>query len=152
MRRPVIAPLLFVGLIYFWLIPQIHTRAMLDSNFHDAMDWNIAIGAIVFWSLMLGQWPRPPAAISFQARLVVILLVLLPQIALGSILLWSAADVYPIYAICGRIFAMTALDDQHYGGLIIALPSTVMCIVAMCLVLTARRRSRMPDVVLRNSA
>jgi putative membrane protein len=152
MRRPVIAPLLFVGLIYFWLIPQIHTRAMLDSNFHDAMDWSIAIGAIVFWSLMLGQWPRPPAAISFQARLVVILLVLLPQVALGAVLVWSAADVYPIYAICGRIFAMTALDDQHYGGLIIALPSTVMCIVAMCLVLTARRRSRMPDVVLRNSA
>jgi putative membrane protein len=152
MQRPVIAPLLFVGLIYLWLIPQIHTRAMLDSNFHDAMDWSIAIGAIVFWSLMLDRRPRPPASISFQARLAVILLVLLPQVALGAILLWSAADVYPIYAICGRIFAMTALDDQHYGGLIIALPSTVMCIVAMCVVLTARRRSRMPDVVRRTSA
>lgn len=152
MQRPVIASLLFVALIYFWLIPQIHTRAMLDSNFHDAMDWSIAIGAIVFWSLMLDQRPKPRAAISFQARPAVILLVLLPQVAFGAALVWSAADVYPIYAICGRIFAMTALDDQHYGGLIIALPSTVMCVVAICIVLTARRRSRMPDVVIRNSA
>jgi putative membrane protein len=149
-QRPTMAPLLFVGLIYFWLIPQIHTRAMLDSNFHDAMDWSIAISAIVFWSLMLDRRPKPPAVISFGARLALIFLVLLPQIALGAVLWLSEADVYPIYAICGRIFAMTALDDQHYGGLIIALPSTVMCIVAILIVLTAMRWAT--AAVVRNSA
>jgi len=151
MRRSMTAPLFFVGLIYFWLIPQIHARAMLDSNVHDAMDWSVAISAITFWSAMLDQRPKPPASTSFYARLTLILLVLLPQVALGAALFWSTTDVYPIYAICGRIFSMTALDDQHFGGIIIALPSTVMCIVAIGLVLAAMRRSRIADVPTSNS-
>jgi putative membrane protein len=150
-KRPAIAPVLFVGLIYFWLIPQIHTRAMLDSNLHDAMDWSIAISSIVFWSLMLNQRSRSSAALSFGVRLCLISLVLVPQIALGTILWLSDADVYPIYAICGRILAMDALTDQHYGGMIIALPSAVMCSAAIFIALTQLRRKR-TVVVERNSA
>jgi putative membrane protein len=150
-KRPAIAPALFVGLIYFWLIPQIHTRAMLDSNLHDAMDWSIAISSILFWSLMLDRRSSPSAALSFGARLFLISLVLLPQIALGAILWLSDSDVYPIYAICGRILAMNALADQHYGGMIIALPSAVMCFAAIFIALTQLRRKQ-TVVVERNSA
>jgi putative membrane protein len=140
MQHPAVAPILFTGLLYFWLIPLVHTRAMLDANLHDAMDWSIAISAIVFWSLILDSRPKPPASLSYRMRAALILLVLLPQIALGAILWTTAADVYPIYAICGRIFAMTALDDQQYGGLIIMLPSAVMSVAAMFIVASRTAR------------
>ena len=32
LQHPAIAPMLFVGLLYFWLIPSIHTRVMLDED------------------------------------------------------------------------------------------------------------------------
>lgn len=148
-HRPAIAPALFIGLIYFWLIPRVHTRAMLDANLHDAMDWSIAIGGIVFWSSILR---RGADTLSVRARTAQILLVLLPQVVLGAVLWRSAADVYPIYAICGRIFALTALDDQHYGGLILALPSTAMSIVAIWIMIQVTRRRRLSRVVERTSA
>ncbi len=35
LQHPAIAPVLFVGLLYFWLIPAIHTRVMLDDNLYE---------------------------------------------------------------------------------------------------------------------
>jgi putative membrane protein len=142
MRRPTIAPALFIGLVYFWLIPQIHTRAMLDANLHDLMDWSVAISGIVFWTAMLDRRTESLRAIPLRTRIALIFLILLPQIALGAILWSSAADAYPIYAICGRLLAMTALDDQHYGGLIIALPSTVMSLIATIVLMTSGRHDQ----------
>ena len=142
MRRPTIAPALFIGLVYFWLIPQIHTRAMLDANLHDLMDWSVAISGIVFWTAMLDRRTESFGAIPLRTRIALIFLILLPQIALGAILWSSAADAYPIYAICGRLLAMTALDDQHYGGLIIALPSTVMSLIATIVLMTSGRHDQ----------
>jgi putative membrane protein len=48
-------------------------------------------------------------------------------------------DYYPVYNICGRIFDMTALNDQHLGGLIIWLPGTLTSFAAMIAVLVVLR-------------
>ena len=53
LQHPVMAPFLFVGLLYFWLIPQIHTRVMLDANLYELMNWTMAINGVMFWSLIL---------------------------------------------------------------------------------------------------
>jgi putative membrane protein len=130
---------LFVGLLYFWLIPQIHTRVMLDANLYDIMNWTMAINGIFFWSLILDPRPKPPARLSSLMRAALIMVIELPQMALGAILSLSMTDYYPVYTICGRIFDMTALNDQHYGGLIIWLPGTLTSFAAMIAVLVVLR-------------
>ena len=139
MQHPAIAPLLFVGLLYFWLIPQIHTRVMLDRNLYDVMNWSMAINGIFFWSLIVDPRPKPPARISSLIRALLILVIELPQMVLGAILSLSTTDYYPVYSICGRFLPMTALNDQHYGGLIIWLPGTMMSLAAMIAVLVVMR-------------
>jgi putative membrane protein len=139
MQHPAVAPVLFVGLLYFWLIPQIHTRVMLDANLYDVMNWTMAINGIFFWSLVLDPRPKPPARLSSLMRGLMILLIELPQMVLGAILSLSMTDYYPVYTICGRIFEMTALNDQHYGGLIIWLPGTLTSFAAMIAVLVIMR-------------
>ncbi len=119
LQHPAVAPVLFIGLLYFWLIPEIHTRVMLDRNLYDLMNWTMAINGIMFWSLILDPRPKPPARHSFLVRFLLIIAIELPQMLLGAILSLSASDYYPVYRICGRIMDMTALNDQHYGGLII---------------------------------
>jgi putative membrane protein len=42
-QGPVVAPLLFVGLIYFWLSPSIHFAAMLSLDRYQAMNWSMVI-------------------------------------------------------------------------------------------------------------
>jgi putative membrane protein len=139
LQHPAIAPLLFVGLLYFWLIPAIHTRVMLDANLYDVMNWSMAINGVMFWSLVLDSRPKPPARYSHLLRATMILIIELPQMALGAILSLSMTDYYPVYQICGRILPMSALSDMHYGGLIIWLPGTLTSFAAMIVVLWTMR-------------
>jgi putative membrane protein len=139
LQHPAVAPILFVGLLYFWLIPQIHTRVMLDANLYDVMNWTMAINGVMFWSLVLDSRPKPPARLSHLMRAAMILIIELPQMVLGAILSLSEHDIYPVYDICGRIWPMTALNDQHYGGLIIWLPGTLTSFAAMIVVLWTMR-------------
>ena len=139
LQHPAVAPLLFVGLLYFWLLPAIHTRVMLDANLYDLMNWTMAVNGVMFWSLVLDSRPKPPARLSHLLRAAMILIIELPQMALGAILSLSTTDFYPVYTICGRIIPMTALNDQHYGGLIIWLPGTLTSFAAMIAVLWTMR-------------
>lgn len=139
LQHPAVAPVLFVGLLYFWLIPAIHTRVMLDRDLYDIMNWSMAINGIMFWSLVLDPRPKPPARMSPLMRGLMILLIELPQMVLGAILSLSTTDYYPVYRICGRVLDMTALNDQHYGGLIIWLPGTLTSFAAMIVVLVNMR-------------
>ena len=139
LQHPVMAPFLFVGLLYFWLIPQIHTRVMLDANLYELMNWTMALNGVMFWSLILDSRPRPPARLGFLMRLLLIIVIELPQMVLGAILSLSMRDFYPVYTICGRVLDMTALNDQHYGGLIIWLPGTLTSFAAFITVLVNLR-------------
>jgi putative membrane protein len=139
LQHPAVAPFLFVGLLYFWLIPAIHTRVMLDANLYDLMNWTMAINGVMFWSLVLDSRPKPPARYSHLLRASMILIIELPQMVLGAILSLSMTDYYTVYEICGRVLAMPALSDQHYGGLIIWLPGTLTSFAAMIVVLWTMR-------------
>jgi putative membrane protein len=139
LQHPAIAPLLFVGLLYFWLIPAIHTIVMLDRRLYDLMNWTMALNGVMFWSLVLDSRSHPPARLSHLMRALMILLIELPQMVLGAVLSLSMHDIYPVYEICGRVLAMTALNDQHYGGLIIWLPGTLTSFAAMIVVLVTMR-------------
>ncbi|HKX64418.1 MAG TPA: cytochrome c oxidase assembly protein [Rhizomicrobium sp.] len=139
LQHPVVAPFLFVGLLYFWLIPGLHTRVMLDANLYEFMNWTMAINGVMFWALILDARAKPPARLSHLMRAALILVIELPQMVLGSILSLTERDIYPVYTICGRVLDMTALNDQHYGGLIIWLPGTLTSFAAMIVVLVTMR-------------
>ena len=128
-----------MGLLYFWLIPGLHTTVMLDRNLYDVMNWTMAINGIFFWCLILDPRPKPPARISSLMRALLIIAIEIPQMVLGAILSLSMTDYYPVYNICGRVFDMTALNDQHYGGLIIWLPGTLTSFAAFIVVLVVLR-------------
>jgi putative membrane protein len=139
-QQPVLAALLFVGLFYFWLIPPVHFRAMLDPRLYALMNWSMVLDGILFWSLVLDPRPSPPARISFAARAVLSVAVMFPQILLGSLVTFSSHDLYPFYDLCGRLFpSIGAIDDQHIGGIIIWIPPSMMSIAALILVLNALR-------------
>lgn len=139
--HPIVAPLIFVGMIYLWLIPAIHTRVMLDTRLYDLMNWSMALDGIAFWWLVLDPRPKPPARIGSGIRALLIIAVEPPQMVLGALLSLSTTDYYPVYQICGRMFDIPALSDQHYGGLIIWLPGTLLSLLAIIIVLINMRRN-----------
>ncbi|MGH8337630.1 MAG: cytochrome c oxidase assembly protein, partial [Gammaproteobacteria bacterium] len=140
LQQPVLAAILFVGLFYFWLIPPIEFRAMIDHRLYAVMNWSMVLDGILFWSLVLDPRPRPPARISFGARIALSVVVMFPQIILGALITFSTRDLYPYYDLCGRLFpSIGALEDQLIGGIVIWIPPSMMSVIGALLVLNAFR-------------
>jgi putative membrane protein len=142
LQQPIIAGLLFVGLIFFWLIPPVHFRAMLDSRLFTLMNWSMLIDGVLFWFLVLDPRPSPPARVSFGVRVALAGLVMFPQIAGGAVIALAQTDIYPYYDLCGRIFPdLGPLYDQTIGGVIIWIPPSMMSVIAVVLVLNLLRKT-----------
>ncbi len=140
LQQPLIAAFLFVGLFYFWLIPVVHFRAMIDVRLYAIMNWSMVLDGILFWLLVLDPRPRPPARLSYGVRAALALGVMFPQIALGAVITFSQTDLYPYYDLCGRLFSsVSALNDQHIGGIVIWIPPAMMSVIAVLLVINALR-------------
>lgn len=128
--NPIVASVLFVGLIYFWLWPAVHFDAMLDAHLYRVMNWSMTVDGLLFWWLILDSRPRPPARLAPGVRVLVALAVMVPQILIGAYITFVRHDLYPIYALCGRAFGgISAATDQYLGGLILWIPSSMMSVL-----------------------
>ncbi|WP_118180693.1 cytochrome c oxidase assembly protein [Paraburkholderia phosphatilytica] len=134
--HPVIAGLLFVGLIYFWLTSSIHFAAMLDWRLYRVMNWSMAIDGLMFWWLVLDPRPAPPARLAPGRRVLLVIAVIPPQILLGAFIFFSSHELYPIYSICGRAFTwLSPMRDQQIGGLLVWIPASMMSVIAALIAL-----------------
>jgi len=140
-QQPVLAGVLFVGLIYLFLIPEVHFQAMIDARLYAIMNWSMIGDGILFWCLVLDPRPSPPARVSFATRLVLPFAVMFPQIALGARIAFGPGGIYPYYEFCGRLFpSISAASDQHIGGIVIWIPAGMMSAAGFMTVLNALRR------------
>jgi putative membrane protein len=140
-QQPVIAAVLFVGLVAFWLIPSVHFRAMINPNLYAVMNWSMVVDGILFWCLILDPRSKPPARVSFGTRAALAMFVMFPQILIGAIIALASRDLYPFYDLCGRLYpSIEAHSDQAIGGLIIWIPAAMMSVLALVLVINAVRR------------
>jgi putative membrane protein len=130
-QQPVVAATLFAGLVFLWLIPPVHFRAMLDVRWYAVMNWSMVADGLLFWVLVLDPRPSPPARLSFGVRLLLVMSVQLPQIMVGALIALSSEDLYPFYDLCGRLFpGIEPHLDQEAGGFIIYYPAGMMSALA----------------------
>ena len=136
-QHPVVAPIIFVGLIYLWLIPDIHFAAMLSQKLYYIMNWSMLLDGMLFWWLVLGpDWQGESKG--FAVRLVMLIVVVVPQQLLGAYLTLTNSVVYDVYEVCGRAWPISPLADQIYGGVITWIPASMMSVLGLVLVLQRR--------------
>ena len=136
LQQPVIASVLFVGLIYFWLWPPIHFDAMLSRQLYWVMNWSMLLDGLLFWWLIFD--PRSPAitnALGYGKRIMLLALVAIPQMILGAWIVFSRGMVYDVYEVCGRAWPMAPETDQMLGGLLTWIPPAMMSIIGILIVL-----------------
>jgi putative membrane protein len=133
-QGPLMAPLLFTGLIYWWLIPAVHFTAMLDADRYRMMNWSMAIDGILFWWLMLTpRGAQGRTAVGYPVRILLLVIVTLLQIFLGAHIALHKTVLYDVYGICGRAWAISPLVDQQLGGLLTWIPPAMMFGLAILL-------------------
>jgi putative membrane protein len=135
-QNPLVAPLLFVGLIFFWLTPSVHFGAMLNVHRYLTMNWGMAVDGLLFWWLMLApRRAQGRAAVGYPTRILIVCLVALPQILLGAYIALHTTILFDVYGICGRAWSVSPLTDQELGGLLTWIPAAMMSGVAMLIIL-----------------
>lgn len=147
--NPWVASILFFGVIYLWLWPSLHFVAMLDWRLYRVMNWSVTVDGLLFWWLVLDRRLSPPAHLAPGSRILVSLVVAVPQLLIGAMITFAHHDLYPIYAICGRAFpSVSSMDSQMYGGLILWIPSAMMSTIAALIALrnwlSLSERGRLP--------
>jgi putative membrane protein len=135
-QNPLVSPLLFVGLIYFWLMPSVHFDAMLSASRYQLMNWSMVVDGLLFWWLVLDpRSPREHGTLGYSARILMLWAIMLPQIFLGVHITFSKSVLYDVYDVCGRAWPISPLVDQETGGLITWIPAAMMSVLAILLVL-----------------
>ena len=136
LQQPAVAVLLFEGLLVLWLIPPVTFRAMLDPRLYAVMNASMVVDGLLFWFLVLDPRPNPPAPVGFFTRATLAFLIIFPQIAVGTLIGMSPHDLYPSFALCGRVYsAIDPLLDQQIGGLILWVPTGMMSALATGLIM-----------------
>ena len=96
-QQPLLAVLLFEGLLFLWLAPPITFRAMFDWRLYDIMNASMVVDGLLFWFLVLDPRPCPAAPIGFFTRLCLAFLIIFPQIGLGTAIGLAQHDLYPSF-------------------------------------------------------
>lgn len=125
LRRPTTYALLAGGgqtvVLWCWHLPGPYTAAVDRPAVHAAEHLSLLAAAWLFWAPVLGPpRHRPPAPVT------VLLLVgaMLPASALGAVLTFAPAPVYP-----HRLLGADPLADQQLAGLLMWAPMDVVVLV-----------------------
>lgn len=138
LQNAFVAPVLFVGLIFFWLTPAIHFPAMLNDQLYQVMNWSMLLDGLLFWALMLDPRTRSQGAlIGLGPRIFLLLGASLPQIYIGARIGLATHELYDVYSVCGRVWPISPIEDQSLGGLVTWIPAGMMHMLGV-LVLLAR--------------
>jgi putative membrane protein len=124
--NPTFISVAFVVSVVFWLIPAVQFVAMLDWRIYVFMNWSVAASGLLYWWMLLDHRPSPPSRTRPGLRVLSPVITMTPQILVGAIITFSSRDLYPIFTLCGRAFALSPALDQSLGGLIMWVPAAVL--------------------------
>lgn len=131
-QHPIVAPILFVGLIYVWLTPVLCEYATVNDTVYDIMYFSLFAEGIAFWWLMLD--PKP-GRVSYGQRIIILWLIMPPQMLIGFYVMFTSRVLYPLYATLDKGWVTSYLIDQNVGGMVVWIPSIMMSALAAVIVL-----------------
>ncbi len=132
--NPVVATVLFIASLYVWEVPSIHDAALLDDGLHYTMHVTMLAAGLLFWARIFDSRVAPKG-IRFGIRLMMLWIAIIANILIGAATTLKPMVLYHAYDIHGRLFGMPPLADEQLGGVLIWIPSSMMCLIAIIVVI-----------------
>jgi cytochrome c oxidase assembly factor CtaG len=124
LTAPLTAWTLHAAALWGWHIPFLYQQTLVSESLHALQHASFLGTALLFWwALMHEQRAR-----NYGASVAYIFTTAIHSGALGALLTFAPALVYPIYAGRTGAWGLSALEDQQLGGLIMWVPSGVVFI------------------------
>jgi cytochrome c oxidase assembly factor CtaG len=119
LTSPLLAYTLLNVNLLVWHVPSLYESALHNGFIHDLEHALFFYTALFFWWRVIEPsggwfpfWPWPPA------KWIYLMIAAPPSYVLGSILWASSRPLYPFYTQVPRLWGLTALWDQRYGGML----------------------------------
>ena len=124
LTRPVVAILLYIGVINLWHFPVVYEAQLRSSTVHHIEHVIfIAVSAIMWWPIMspLKELPR----LGYGTQIMYLFLLPVGQYITAAILALAPDAFYPSYIAAPRITGLTPHGDQQLGGVIMKISGFV---------------------------
>jgi putative membrane protein len=118
--RPVVALILFNGVLLFTHWPEVVEASVGSELLHFSLHVLIVGSAVVMWWPVLSPLPERPA-LSPPGQLMYLFLQSLAPTIPASFLTFGRTLLYPVYGTFPRIWGISAATDQLVAGLIMKL-------------------------------
>jgi len=131
LTHPIVAFLAYNLVFIFWHFPQWYNLALMDHRVHIVQHLTFMSVAVLMWWPILSpveELQRIPTGPLLMAW---IFLFGIPGTIVSALITLSGEVLYTWYAAAPRITALSALDDQRLGGLIMWIPGMLVFWIAI---------------------
>jgi putative membrane protein len=119
LAKPVVAALLFNGLVLFTHAPGVVNLSVDNPLVHYSVHTGLVLTAILLWMPVVG--PLPELRISYPAQMVYLFVTsIVPTVPAGW-LTFAEGTVYSAYEVPERLWNLTVTDDQQMAGVVMKL-------------------------------
>jgi len=116
--------LIFNGVLAVWHLPPLYNLAIANHAIHILQHLMFLAASVFMWWPLTSQLPELPRA-SYPAQMMYCFLLTVPMGIIAIFVSMAEDLLYPAYAIAPRIWGMSPMQDQQYGGLIMWIPGAL---------------------------
>jgi len=133
LTHPLIAFGLYNIVFSLWHVPTFYEWALENHNVHIVEHLLFMISAVIMWWPVIDPVPEL-VRLQTPVRLLYLFALSIPMSIVSALITLSDTVLYTWYEAAPRVFALSALDDQQLGGLIMWVPGALVFWVAISIV------------------
>jgi cytochrome c oxidase assembly factor CtaG len=119
----------FVAVFLGWHDPNVYNAALRSDFVHDVEHLTFFASAMLFWWLVVGAGPRV-RSLSRGIRLALVLGAVPVNMLAGVAISFASQPIYTYYTTVPRLWGLSVMQDQMWGGVIMWIPGSMMYLVA----------------------
>lgn len=125
--------LIFNVVLAVWHLPPMYNSALEFHSVHITQHLMFLASAVIMWwplTSRVAELPRLP----FPGQLLFCFLMVIPMSVVSIYIVMADVLLYPAYAIAPRVWGISPMADQQYGGLIMWIPGGLFFYAVMTVV------------------
>ena len=133
--RPWPAVIIFNAVLLVWHVPSLYDTTLRVVPIHILEHLSfITVGVILWWSIVDPIRDERTVTVSPLTKIAALTLAGIPPTILGIIFALAPAPLYSFYVQAPRLWGISALTDQQYGGVIMLGVGNIVYFIAVIIV------------------
>ncbi|HXT16979.1 MAG TPA: cytochrome c oxidase assembly protein [Gemmatimonadaceae bacterium] len=121
LTRPTHAFAIFTVVVSAWHLPPMYNYALAHHDIHIVQHLMFLAASVIMWWPVLSPLPELPR-LSYPGQMLYLFLLTIPMAIVAVYITYADTVLYPMYASAPRVWGITPMNDQLYGGLLMWIP------------------------------